>query len=117
MSNDKGSMWFDIDREVLRALYEDEKLTQEEIADRLYISTTTVGRYMRLYGIKAREASDRRLRLYDVGGGRQLTAPQIAEIAGITTKAVYRRYSSGVRGKDLLAPQQTRRNKGWFVER
>ena len=115
--NPKGNMLIGIDREALRRAYEDEGLTQEECAYRFFCSQATIGNYMKIYGIKARQPNDRRHRLYDVGGGRQMTAPQIAEIAGITTKTVYRRYSSGVRGKDLLEPQHAGRRRGWFSER
>lgn len=43
-----------------------------------------------------------RHRTHDVGGGRRLTVPQIARLAGVTEGAIYDRLNKGWTGRDLL---------------
>ena len=105
--NWKGRMLIDVNREELRRLYEDECLTQDEIADRLYMSQDTVSRYMKKLGIKPRPAK-KRATLFYVGDGHKMTADEIAKIVGVTKTTIFSRYARGMRGKALLNPKHTR---------
>lgn len=59
----------------------------------------------------------RKLKRYQIGDA-WLSAGEIAEAAGIRPELVYRRYMRGLRGKELIRPPMTPREKGLkMVER
>lgn len=92
------------DTEEIRRLYWDEGLTLRQIADKLYCSDPTVGRYMARNGIPRRgRAEARPQKLYDVGG-RKMTAMQIAEETGAAYSTIRGRMARGWSGEKLLLP-------------
>lgn len=99
------------DKDVLRRLYYDEGLTMNEIAAELCVSQECIWSRMKKYGLKARPANSIP-KLYDVGGGKQMTAYQIADITGCTKSAVLSRLFRGWKGEQLLEPvRNTGRHK------
>ena len=54
----------------------------------------------------------RRQKLYDVGGGRQMSAKEIAARTGISVHAVYARVCRGETGKALLIKNGNRKRNG-----
>lgn len=105
MAGGKGK-GLNLDKELLRRLYWDEGMSQLEIAAELFVSQECIWAHMKRYGIKTRPPGCHVY--YDVGGGKKMTAKEIAEAVGITPSTVRNRYARGWRGKDLLLPHNTR---------
>ena len=85
------------DPEVLRRLYVDEGLTQEQMAERLCVSQSVIGVRMRAAGIKGRRHGSRKksAKRYWVGG-EYLTIREMAERSGICMSTIGNRIARGV---------------------
>jgi len=97
------------DPEVLRKLYFDERLTIEQIADRLDVTSVTISNWFRKHGIHGdTHRGGRREKLYAVGT-EKLTVREIMARTGLSKSTVCYRLKTGKNTPEELAkPAQAR---------
>lgn len=108
-----------LDKEKLRKLCE-ANMTHEEMAEMLYCSTSTIRKYIKLYGLQSRSRGCKPLTRYDVGG-EMLTVAEIAKRAGLSESTIRNRIHRGWTGEKLLVDKKEafrlgmeERRKRWY---